>query len=433
MNRITKQKDALLRRMFRTIDVPDDLGPITDIDWKQEVDPTSVSLDEAATDSMWQAMEDFYHSGVHPLVSVCVRRQGKIVLNRSIGYAREDKVASLDTPICMFSASKAVSSVLIHLLAEQGKINLLDPVSYYIPQFASKGKGSISILQLLSHRGGIPGIPEGTDVELLFDQEAALDLICDAEPDDHQGRIQAYHAVTSGFIFAELIRVTTGMNPQQYLDRYIRKPMGMRYFRYGLTQREKPHAAEHAITGFNSELINRGLTSVIGAHPDEVVRITCDPRWFKTIIPSANIYATAEEVTRFFQMLLNNGEWGGKQILQPLTVHRATRSMGKTELDKSLMMPMRYSAGFMLGGNPIGIFGKNTQYAYGHLGFANIFCWADPERDIAVAVMNTGKLALGPHLKTLPALIGTISEQCPPLVDMDGDIPVYHRGRKPRN
>jgi hypothetical protein len=84
----------------------------------------------------------------------------------------------------------------------------------------------------------------------------------------------------------------------------------------------------------------------------------------------------------------------------------------------------------MLGGTPYGIYGPNSQYAYGHLGFANILCWADPSRDIAVSIMNTGKLALGLHLKTLPALLGAIAEQCEPLVDMEGDTAIFqpHNG-----
>jgi hypothetical protein len=89
------------------------------------------------------------------------------------------------------------------------------------------------------------------------------------------------------------------------------------------------------------------------------------------------------------------------------------------------MLPMRYSAGFMLGGSPAGIYGLETQYAYGHLGYANIFCWADPERDIAVSLMNTGKLVLGAHLKSLPLVLHTISSECYPVVDMDSDEPVY--------
>jgi CubicO group peptidase (beta-lactamase class C family) len=427
MKILSDYRQSLFQKVFRTVDVPRDLAGVTDIDEAGEADPALGGLEQAAVDEIWEACQNLYRSGVHPLLSICLRRRGQVMLNRSLGHVGAGRVASVNTPICLFSASKAVSAVLLHLLAEQGKINLLDPVSYYIPEFAARGKGSISILQMLAHRGGVPSLPQDFDINLLFDHAAALELICAAQPQDHQGRIQAYHAITSGFIVDELIRVTTGLNAQQYLDRYIRKPLGMRYFRYGLTRREQARAAVNTSTGIDSALINRALGSIMGAHPDQVVELSNDPRFFKAVIPSGNLFATAEEVSRFFQMLLNHGEWQGRQILQPLTVHRATRSVSRTELDKSLMMPMRYSAGFMLGSNPVGIFGTNSQYAYGHLGFANIFVWADPERDISVAVMNTGKTALGPHLKTLPALLGAISAQCTPLVDMDSDEPIYRR------
>ena len=217
------------------------------------------------------------------------------------------------------------------------------------------------------------------------------------------------------------------MTAQQYIDRYIRKPMGMRYFRYGLTSRDREKVAVNHITGLDSEIINRALTSVLGTHPDTAVEMTNDPRFFRSVIPSANLFATAEEVSRFYQMLLHHGEFNGKQILDPLTVHRAVRPLGRTEIDKTLMIPMRYSAGFMLGGSPFGIYGRESQYAYGHLGYANIFSWADPERDIAVSLMNTGKLTIGPHIKALLNLITTIADQCDPIVDMATDIPVYHR------
>jgi CubicO group peptidase (beta-lactamase class C family) len=427
MRKLATYRQEWLRHVFRTVEVPTELASVTDIDTAAEVDPQSVDLDARSVDAIWSACQDLYRTGVYPLLSLCLRRHGEIVLNRSLGHYQEGKVASVNTPICLFSASKAISAVLVHLLEEQGKINLLNPVSYYIPAFAAKGKGSITIQQLLAHRGGVPSVPQGIEPDVLFDHSAALQMVCEAQPTDHQAKFQAYHAVTSGFIVNELIKVTTGLNAQQYLDKYIRKPMGMGYFRYGLTKREQAGVAINTTTGLNNKLLNKALTSVLGTHPDTAVAITNDQRFYSAVIPSANLFATAEEVSRFYQMLLDHGHWQGKQILDPLTVHRATRPLGKTELDKTLMLPMRYSAGFMLGGAPIGIYGKDTQYAYGHLGYANIFCWADPQRDIAVSLMNTGKLALGPHLKALPVLLATISSECQPVVDMGGDVPRFHQ------
>jgi CubicO group peptidase (beta-lactamase class C family) len=430
MTMMSKHRGEMYQRLFRTVDVPRDLDAVTDIDGDREIDPALADLDPASVATIWSACQDLYRSGVHPLLSICLRRRGHVVLNRSLGHAGEGRIATVRTPVCLFSASKAVSAVLVHLLEEQGHVNLSNPVSYYIPAFAARGKGSITILQLLTHRGGIALVPEDVDLDLLFDHDAGLEMICEAEPSDHQGREQAYHALTTGFIFNELIKQTTGLNAQQYLRRHIGKPMGMRYFRYGLTKKDRGGVAINRTTGLDINPINRVLGRVLGAHPDTAVELTNDPRFYSRVIPSANLFATAEEISRFYQMLLNNGEWQGTQILDPLTVHRATRSQGKFVLDRSLMLPMRYSAGFMLGGSPIGIYGRDTQYAYGHLGYANIFCWADPQRDIAVSLMNTGKLVLGPHIKALPVLLDAISSECEPCVDMESDVPAYRRGRQ---
>jgi CubicO group peptidase (beta-lactamase class C family) len=79
---------------------------------------------------------------------------------------------------------------------------------------------------------------------------------------------------------------------------------------------------------------------------------------------------------------------------------------------------MRYSAGFMLGGSPVGMYGPDTHYAYGHLGLSNVMCWADPARDISVAILNTGKPVLSNHIVALFRLMASISRGCPPTHDM---------------
>lgn len=433
MSFFQKSINSLYNRTFRAMEMPASLASITDIDTKSEVDPTSVGLAPEAINNIWENTEAFYHTGVQPMLSLCIRRKGEIVMNRAIGYARDDVLATVDTPVCMFSAAKAVSAMLIHLLAEQGKIQLLDPISYYIPAFAAKGKGGISILQLLSHRAGIPSLPKGTGMEVLLNHKEALKVLCEAESLDHMGRVQSYHAVTSGVIMDELIRVTTGMTIQQYLKRYISDPMGMRYFSYGLPEEDRSVVALDKATGPKIGPIDNILKGIIGVDPNDIGMFTSESRFYDAVFPSANLFATAEEGCRFYQMLLDHGQWQGKQILSPLTVHKATHSFGKAEFDKSLMAPMRYSAGFMLGGSPIGIYGRNSQYAFGHLGYANIICWADPQRDIAVSLMNNGKLLLGPHLKAFIKLVGSIAAECPAVREMEGDTPSYESIKKTKS
>jgi len=386
---------------FRPIAVPDDLDPITRIDDKREVPADEAGLDPAVVDEIWEDVCKLYRVGAHPLLSICLRRHGRILLNRSIGYQRGDAdeadavAAELDTPICLFSASKAISAMLLHLLAEQDEIHLLDPISYYIPAFAANGKGFITIYQLLAHRAGVPGLGDNPDPSLLYDREEALARICAAEPIDRHGHTPAYHALTGGYLIDELIRVTTGMDIQQYMDRYIRKPMGMRYFRYGVAKRDLPRVAEHRFTGLQPGRFMGGmLKSVLGVDLEDAVDLSNSDTFRTAVLPSANL---------------------------PLTIHRAIQEAGRAQLDASLKMPMRYSAGFMLGGKTVGMYGPDTGYAYGHLGLSNVMCWADPARDISVAILNTGKPVISNHIIPLFRLLFAISKRCPPSRDMSVD------------
>jgi len=414
-----------LRQKFRSIALPDDLDEITCIDTAGEVHPENAGLYVEEVEAIWSAAQAVYRTGAHPLLSICLRRGGDIVLNRTIGYQRGDAadpnavVADLTTPICLFSSSKGISAMLLHLLSEQGKIHLLDPVSYYIPEFAAHGKGFITIYQLLSHRAGVPGLGEDIDPDVLYDHERALEMICAAEPIEGHGHTAAYHAITGGFLLDELIRRTTGMNARQYMDRYFRKPLGMRYFRYGVTRRDLPRVAEHRNTGLPpGKYVGGLLRDVLGIDYESAVDLSNSDAFKTAALPSANIYCTAEEAGRFFQMMLDYGTYQGNQVMAPLTVHRATQEVGKAQLDGSLKLPMRYSAGFMLGGSPFGIYGPETHYAFGHLGLSNVSCWADPERDISVAILNTGKPVVGTHILPTMKLQNRIADACRPVRNM---------------
>jgi len=91
-----------------------------------------------------------------------------------------------------------VTAMLIHMLDERGDLNLLDPISYYIPEYGVNGKRRATIFHLLSHRGGIPRIDSEVTPELLFNQEEILKRLCAAKPVSPSGTHLAYPAVTGG-------------------------------------------------------------------------------------------------------------------------------------------------------------------------------------------------------------------------------------------
>ena len=69
--------------------------------------------------------------------------------------------------------------------------------------------------------------------------------------------------------------------------------------------------------------------------------------------------------------------------------------------------------GFMLGTDPVGLYGFRCGEAFGHVGISNIIAWADPERDIAVALMNSGKPFVALAAYHWPEIIARISTRIP--------------------
>jgi CubicO group peptidase (beta-lactamase class C family) len=119
------------------------------------------------------------------------------------------------------------------------------------------------------------------------------------------------------------------------------------------------------------------------------------------VIPSANAVATSWELARFFECLRRGGEIDGVRIFDEQTVKHATAEQSYREIDLTLFLPIRYGNGLMLGDRPVGLFGQNTPHAFGHLGFTNIFAWADPDRQISVALLTSGKPVVSTHVVRL--------------------------------
>ena len=175
----------LRRRVLDSAEVPSDLGSVTTIAADEEHSPSSVGMTRDGVEAIWRATERLYATGMHPGISLVLRRHGKIVLKRAIGHARGNGPGDAgatpvpmtpDTPVCIFSASKAMAAMPVHLLSQHKELSLLDPVSHYLPEFGQNGKRDITIYQLLCHKAGIPTIPtEGLDVaELLLDSDETL-------------------------------------------------------------------------------------------------------------------------------------------------------------------------------------------------------------------------------------------------------------------
>lgn len=393
---------------LRRARIPKDLSSVTS--FGAEADPTDVGMSTDNVESIWSAVEHLYRSGIHPAVALCVRRHGQVVLDRAIGHASgngpadakdaEKVLATPETPFCIFSATKGTTATLIHLLDERGLLHIGDPVAEYLPEFARNGKSSITIGHVLSHRAGIPNAPkEALNFDTIDDWQAQREYMYDAKPMSRAGKRQAYHAVSGGSLLGEVVREITGKDIRTVLAEEILDPLDFRWMNYGVTPEDVPLVAQNYPTGPTPmPPLSTFLTRALGVHPDEATRMSNDPRFLTAILPAANGVSTANELSRFYELLRCGGELDGVRVMDERTIRRARVGVSHLEVDLSLGLPIAFSHGYMLGGKLLSLYGPNTTKAFGHLGWINIIGWADPERALSAALITTGKSVLYPEV-----------------------------------
>lgn len=403
--------------------VPKDLRSVTSVNEAAETSPRAVGVKSEGVDAIWKAVERLYRSGIHPAIQLCVRRHGEVLIDRAIGHASGNGPddpphgrklpVTPETPFNIYSASKAITAMVIHLLDQRRLLHLNDPVCEYIPEFGCQGKDAITILHLLTHRAGIPNLPrEVMRLETLEDEAEILRIMCGQRPTWRPGRL-AYHAITGGFVLAEIVRRVTGKPIRTFLKQEILQPLGFRWTNYGVAPRDVAKVATNYFTGPPllpplSTLLERAL----GVPMDRAIALSNDPRFLTAVVPAGNVVSTANEMSRFYQLLLNGGTLDGVHVFEPRTIRRATQEHSYLEFDLTLVLPLRYGMGFMLGGEYLSLYGPGTPNAFGHLGFTNIISWADPDRQVAGALMTSGKPIVYPELYFLHDIMWQIGTAC---------------------
>ncbi len=365
----------------------------------------SVGVPQRAIERVWNAAVRLHQTGLHPALALCIRCKGEVVLDRAIGRLRGSSrdgppdatvPARPDTLFLLWSASKPVTAMVMHLLEERGHLRLDDPVARYVPEFARHGKERITLRHLMTHRAGIPnGVP--LDPDTLADGRRMVAHVCDLRPRWPAGTRLAYHALTAGYLLAEIALRVTGRDLRGLLTSEILEPLGLRSLSYGVPAHRLADVAENVLTGLRmrppiSTVFERGM----GTSLDRMVELCNQPQLLGAIVPSVNVIGTANDGSRFFELLLRGGTLDGKRIFRQDTVVRARIEQVRWEADALYGLPIRYATGFMLGRERLGPFGPGTPRAFGHVGFTSNLLFADPERDISVCLLTNGKPLLSP-------------------------------------
>ncbi len=407
------------------IRVPRDLDAITDTGAEDHSE-----VDRRAMERIWLAARSWYAAGMQPAIQVCVRHRGRIVLNRAIGHARgngpdlpsnRDEApapvpVTVDTPFCTYSTAKGVAVTVLHRLIERGALALDARVCEYMPEFVSDGKDRITVRHVLTHSAGIP-INTGPrpDLARSEDSEYTRAMLAAIKPVYSPGRLHFYHALTWGPLVRELVLAATGRTIREITATEILDPLGFRWTNFGVAPGDLPAVGLSYATGKPAPpAIEAAFRKVVGGTMQQIVPMSNSPQFLTGIVPSSNLVSNAAELSRFAEILRRGGELDGVRVLRPETLAAATRQARRLRPDFARGgAPLRWGTGYMLGSASFGPFGRGTPAAFGHTGLTEIAMWADPERDLAAAVVSSGKPGSHPEAKRYPALLDAVAAAFP--------------------
>lgn len=375
---------------------------------------------------IWQAVRHWYSAGMQPAIQLCLRRDGRIVLDRAIGHSwgngptdppgNKKIVVSTATPFCVYSAAKAITTTVALMLVERGHFSLDDRVCEYLPGYASHGKGRTTIRHVMTHSAGVPfATGPKPDLKRMDESDYVREMLARMRPVYPPGLVHIYHGVTWGPLMREIISAATGRSIRDILRTEILQPLGFRWTNYGVAEQDVSLVAPSHVTGKPLPApISKAFKTAVGGTMTQIIPFSNTKRFLTGVIPSSNTVSNANELSRFAEILCRGGELDGVRVMSPETLRAATTECRRLRPDLATgLAPMRWGTGYMLGSKRFGPFGRDASAAFGHTGLTDIAMWADPSRALSAAVVSSGKPGRHPEAGRYQALLGRINAEMP--------------------
>ena len=223
--------------------------------------------------------------------SACAARARSCSTARSAGRAATARrgagtptaLAKPDTPFVIFSAAKAMTATVAHLLDERGLLPHRRPRVRVHPRVRPPRQGRdhdrARALAPRRRRRTCPATCWTSTTSATA--SCCWRALCDAKPRTRPGKLLSYHAVSGGFIIAEIVQRVTGKDIRQVMAEEILDPLGFRWGNYGVAAggRRPRSAAPTPPARRSLPPLSTVLTRALGPPPDEVTRISNDPRF----------------------------------------------------------------------------------------------------------------------------------------------------------
>lgn len=274
----------------------------------------------------------------------CMNEAGANVIDLWGGWADVARTRGWerDTIVNTYSTTKTMTAVVALWLADQGLLDLHAPVIRYWPEFATNGKGAITVAHLLSHSAGLPDFHAAITKDDLYDWNKVTALLAAQAPDWEPGTACGYHSITFGYLVGEVVRRVIGRSIGTVFREVFAEPLAADFY-IGL-----PASEDHRV----AELI---------PPPGEALELfidvadTATRAWRGSELPAIGGTGNARGLVAVLSILANGGLANGKRFLSEAGARRALEVQVEGR-DRILDMNIRWGLGFTVSGGASSLF-----------------------------------------------------------------------------
>ena len=295
-----------------------------------------------------------------------------------VGEANREENRKMDANAVFWiaSQSKPMTAVSLMMLVDEGKISVSDPVDKYLPEFRGqmvvveqdenhrllvKPNQPVTIANLLSHTSGLP-FRSNLEVPTL-DRLPLADRVRSyaMTPLDFQPG-SAYRYSNAGInTAARIVEVVSGDPFHEFITKRLFEPLGMTDTTFWPNEQQLERLAV-------SYRPTEGGTGLQATTVDQLQYPLSD-RLDRYAMPAGGLFSTADDLSKFYRMLVNRGRVGGKQYLSVELVDALTTKQTPREIAN------QYGFGFSTGGNRFGHGGAYSTNSYYDREHELIFIW----------------------------------------------------------
>ena len=365
---------------------------------------------EQVADVLRHSLESKFEVGA----SFAVEIEGEMVMDLWGGHKDAERTMpwQQDTIVNVFSVTKGVTAICAAKLIEQGHLDLHQKVSHYWPEYGCNGKENTTVLDFLCHRAGMFGFRDQVPLDDWTNWGQFTGMLAAQAPFAEPNSIQAYHALTFGWLVGELIRRVDGRTVGVYFKEEIANPLGLD-FAIGLDESDMARCAQMlmldklpSISQLNvlkylpDFLLSKSLTNIKAAVSRGFNPIAFDDRamdnpnfantneWRRAEIPAANGHGAASSLATLYGILSNGGSRDGNEVLKPETIE-LLRTVHSNGPDMVLFgLNYKFGLGHMLNA-PITPIGRNrSESMFGHTGIGGAVVFGDVEKKLGFSFFN---------------------------------------------